>query len=430
MSNAITEGFDKINQLITDERKMNDERYDALEKNDEARAKDLDLQLDRIGTDIVEAQKQYKEDGRKAALLAERVDILEAMNDRPGKTQSEKFHDEHKEAFIDAMRGAFRNNRLNGKVDDLVTKAGDVKDVNIGTNADGGFAVPEEISRNIGKLMLRMSDVLNEINFVQVGTSDYKELITINGTTTAWVAETGSRTAKSEPTLRQITPTWGELYTYLKASEWSLDDIFFNVQSWLEENAAEQMAKAVDLSIWSGDGSSKPTGMTNSAPVSTADTASPIRAAAAYQYVPTNQASPQAVNADDIIDLVYTLNRAYRGNAKFGCNTTTQGVMRKLKSSNGDYYWNPSFQSNQPDLLLGYPVFTFEDMADPTTADGLYLGFGDWRKAYTLTYRAELRVTVDANITTPGFYNFYVRRRFGGIVRNNDALKLLKLADS
>jgi len=430
VSNAITEGFDKINQLITDERKMNDERYDALEKNDEARAKDLDLQLDRIGTDIVEAQKQYKEDGRKAALLAERVDILEAMNDRPGKTQSEKFHDEHKEAFIDAMRGAFRNNRLNGKVDDLVTKAGDVKDVNIGTNADGGFAVPEEISRNIGKLMLRMSDVLNEINFVQVGTSDYKELITINGTTTAWVAETGSRTAKSEPTLRQITPTWGELYTYLKASEWSLDDIFFNVQSWLEENAAEQMAKAVDLSIWSGDGSSKPTGMTNSAPVSTADTASPIRAAAAYQYVPTNQASPQAVNADDIIDLVYTLNRAYRGNAKFGCNTTTQGVMRKLKSSNGDYYWNPSFQSNQPDLLLGYPVFTFEDMADPTTADGLYLGFGDWRKAYTLTYRAELRVTVDANITTPGFYNFYVRRRFGGIVRNNDALKLLKLADS
>ena len=428
--NAITEGFEKINKMISDERKMNDERYEALEKGQSARAKELDSQLERIGDDILEAQKTYKEALRKADLMAERLEILEAINDRPGKTAGEKLHDEHKDAFLSALRGAFRNQRLNQEVDEIVTKSMDYKDVSIGSNADGGFAVPEEISRNIGKLMLRMSDVLNEINFVQVGTSDYKELITINGTTTAWVAETGSRSAKNEPTLRQITPTWGELYTYLKASEWSLDDIFFNVQNWLEENAAEQMAKAVDLSIWSGDGSSKPTGMTNTTPVTTADNASPIRAAAAYQYLPTNANSPQAINADDIIDLVYSLNRAYRSGAKFGANTTTQGAIRKLKSSSGDYYWNPSFQSGQPDLLMGYPVFTFEDMADPTTADGFYLGFGDWRKGYTLTYRNELRVTVDANITTPGFYNFYVRRRFGGIVRNNDAVKLLRLADT
>ena len=79
---------------------------------------------------------------------------------------------------------------------------------------------------------------------------------------------------------------------------------------------------------------------------------------------------------------------------------------------------------------MGFPVFTFEDMADATTADGFYLGFGDWRRAYTLTYRRELAVTVDNNITTPGFVLFYIRRRYGGIVANNDALKLLKLADT
>ena len=117
-------------------------------------------------------------------------------------------------------------------------------------------------------------------------------------------------------------------------------------------------------------------------------------------------------------------------NAQFGCNQNTQAALRKLKSTNGDYYWQPSFQAGQPDSMLGYPVFTFHDMADPTTADGLYLGFGDWNKSYTLITRTGLRVTVDDSITTPGTTKFYLRRRYGGIPANNDALKFLKLADT
>ena len=78
---------------------------------------------------------------------------------------------------------------------------------------------------------------------------------------------------------------------------------------------------------------------------------------------------------------------------------------------------------------MGYDVFTFEDMAEPTTADGFYLGFGDWRRAYTLAYRRELATTVE-NVTNPGYVKFYVRRGYGGIVANNDCLKFLKLADT
>jgi HK97 family phage major capsid protein len=166
----------------------------------------------------------------------------------------------------------------------------------------------------------------------------------------------------------------------------------------------------------------------NTTPVSTAD-GSPQKAAAAFQYIPTDSASPQAFGADDVIDLVYALNRGYRTNAKFGANSVTQGALRKLKSSNGDYYWQPSLQEGQPARLLGYPVFTYEDMADYNTADGIYLGFGDWRNAYTLVYRRDLAVTAEG-ITNPGYIRFYVRRRFGGIPHNNDCLKFLKFADT
>ena len=430
MSNAITQAFDEVNKLIHDERKMNDERFEAIEKGDEARRKDLDSQLSKVAEDIVTAQSKLREEERKYTLLQERVDILESLNDRPGASIEDKARDEHKTKFFDAFRSKFQDGEKNSMMSQAWKKLQEVKTVQIGSAALGGHAVPEDISRQIEDLMLKMSDVLQVLNLKTVGTSDYKELISINSTTSAWAAELGTRSQQTDPNLRQIAPTTGELYTYLFASNEAMEDMFFDVEDWFVRTAAESATKALDSAIWSGDGSSKPTGMINGAPVSTADDASPLRAAAVYQYIPTDSASPQALGADDVIDLVYALNRAYRGNARFGCNQNTQAALRKLKSSNGDYYWQPSFQMGQPDRMLGYPVFTYHDMADPTTADGIYLGFGDWNRAYTLITRTGTAITVDDNLTTPGTVKFYIRRRYGGIPANNDALKFLKLADT
>ena len=426
----LVNAVEALNKTLADERKTNDERYEALEKGNEARAKELSVQLETMAEEIKAAQKKVKEEERKQVIMAERLEILEAVNDRPGKSVEEKAADAHKTAFFDALRSKLSDGEKNTAARKALQHLREVKTVQIGSDALGGHGVPEEISTRIEDLMLRMSDVAQNITLTTVGTSDYKELISINSTTSAWAAELGTRSQQTDPNLRQIAPTMGELYTYLYTSNEALEDVFFNVEDWFVRTAAESAAKALDSAIWSGDGSSKPTGMINTAPVSTADTASPIRAAAAYQYIPTDSASPQAMGVDDVIDLVYALNRGYRGNARFGCNQNTQAALRKLKDSNGQYLWQPSVQAGQPDRLLGYTVFTFEDMADPTTADGIYLGFGDWDRAYTLITRSGLAITKDDNITTPGTVKFYLRRRFGGIPANNDALKFLKLADT
>ena len=133
--------------------------------------------------------------------------------------------------------------------------------------------------------------------------------------------------------------------------------------------------------------------------------------------------------ADDIIDLVYKLNPRYRAGSMFAMNTTTQGAVRKFKDSNGQYLWQPSLQLDQPDRLLGYQIMTWEDMADPTTADGFPVGFGNWARAYLLTSRTELMIQQEG-VTNPGYIRFYVRRRYGGFPLNNDAVKLIKLADT
>lgn len=428
--NPILSAVENINSAFEEFKTTNDERLDAEAKGNEARAKELAEKLDRIETDITASEKAKREAERKEAITQERIEILEAANDRPKGTIEEKIKDEYNEHFFKFLRSGFTDQSAAHDMKAVQAKAAGMKSVNIGTASAGGHAVPEEISRSIDNLMLRQSDVLQNIKMVPVGTSDYKELITINSSAAAWVAETTTRTEQTTPELRQVVPTWGELYSYLFSTEWALQDTFFNVEDWLVENVSEQMAKSVDLAVWSGDASNKPTGLTNTAPVATADTASPLRAAAALEYVPTDSASPQALGGDDVFDLVYTLNRAYRPNAKFGANQNTQAAIRKLKDSNGQYLWEPSLQAGQPARLVGYELFTYEDMGDPTTGDALYLGFGDWRKAYTLAFRQQLAITVDNNITAPGYVKFYVRRRYGGIVANNDALKLLKLADT
>ena len=429
-ANPILGAIDNINAAFEEFKSTNDERLEAEEKGNEARARELNEKLERIETEIVANEKKKREEERKQKIMQERVELLEAANDRPGKTLEEKASEDYKEKFFAAFRGKFQDGEKNHELSKSYRKMQETKTVQIGSDALGGHGVPEDISRQIEDLMLKSSDILQVLNLKTVGTSDYKELVSLNYTTSAWAAELGSRTQQTDPNLRQIAPTMGELYTYLFASNEAIEDMFFNVEDWFVTTAAESAAKALDSAVWSGNGTAKPTGMTDSAPTSSADHASPMRDAAVYQYVPTDSASPQAFGADDVIDLVYTLNRSYRRDARFGCNQITQGALRKLKSGSGDYYWQPSFQAGQPDRLMGYPVFTYEDMADYDTADGIYLGFGDWNRAYTLITRRGLAITKDDNITTPGTVKFYLRQRFGGIPCNNDALKFLKFADT
>ena len=107
-------------------------------------------------------------------------------------------------------------------------------------------------------------------------------------------------------------------------------------------------------------------------------------------------------------------------------NSTTAGQVRKLKDGiTGAYVWQPGLSQGQPDMLLGYPVNTMEAMPDPN-GGAIPIGFGNWRRAYTLCDRTPLRITVDP-YTSVGYVKYYVRRRVYGIPSNNDAAKFLAL---
>lgn len=424
----IKDSIDQVGQAFEAFKKTNDERLVALKDGNESKAKELDQKLGRIEADIAKYSDLKKTMEQEIALQRDRIEELESRAKSPGKTVLEKKENEYKSTFVDWIRNRGRNANLEQKLESLSQQILlEKKAVTIASSAGGGYAVPEEIARDIERLELKFSPVRRLVKVVKVGTSDYKELVNLRGATSGWVAESGSRTATSTPTLREVVPVQGELYAYPQVSEWALDDIFFNVEAWLAEEIAQRFAVVEGTAVISGTGSSQPKGFLNATPVTTDDFASPMRAAAALEYIPVT-GSPIGIAADDLISLVYTLNSQYRSGAAFVMNSLTTAIVRKLKSTQGEYYWQPSLQAGQPDSLMGYPVETWEQM--PAATSNLFpIAFGNFRRGYVLVDRVGMRITRD-DVTAIGHVKFYVRRREGGIVLNNDAIKLIKFASS
>lgn len=415
----IKSAIDKQAEAFEAFKKVNDERLKAVESGNAAKAKELGDSLVKIEADVAKFGDLKKSLEQEMSLNRERLEELEAKAATPGKSAQEKASDAYKAKFNDWIRAKGSSPMIETELHDMMRK-----DVTIASPAGGGYAVPEEIARTIGNLQQKFSPVRRLVKVVQVGTSDYKELIDINGASAGWVGESGSRSATNTPQLREVAPTHGELYAYPQVSEWSLDDIFFNVEAWLADSVARAFAIAEGDAVIRGNGTNKPTGMLNTTPVTTADDASPKRAAAAYQYVNSGDNSPAAVDADALIDVMYTLNSAYRANAAWVMNSNTTGAVRKLKDTQGQYLWQPSLQAGQPDLLLGKRIETWEQM-DDIGGNKFPVAFGDFMQGYLLAERTGLRITRD-NVTNVGYVRFYIRRREGGIVANNDAVKWLR----
>src|SRR5262249_12501427 len=126
--------------------------------------------------------------------------------------------------------------------------------------AAGGYAIPEEILRDIERHELKISPVRSLVRVVQTGTGDFKALLNERGASASWTSETGTRSQTLTPKLREVVPTSGEEYAVPVATNWSLDDVFFNVQAWLAEEVAEQFARLEGDAFVRGDGSNKWTG--------------------------------------------------------------------------------------------------------------------------------------------------------------------------
>lgn len=358
--------------------------------------------------------------GEEMSRLQTQVERAHAAILRPGLEQAGAGADpaatEHKAAFFD---GYVRKGRER-EVASLESKA-----LNIGTPAEGGFAVPEELDHQIERRLREISPIRSIAGVVQVGSANYKKLVTVSGPASGWIGETGARPETDTPTFAEVAPPLGEIFANPAATQSMLDDAFFDVEAWLSEELSLEFAEKEGAAFVSGDGVNKPAGFLTAPASADGDD---IRPFGTLQTLATGVDGdfPSGDPADILFDLVHLLKAGHRSGARFVMNSATLNIIRKFKDADGDYLWRPGLAEGQPSSLLGFPVVEAEDM--PAIAAGsLSVAFGNFQRGYLITDRLGTRVLRDPFSNKP-FVHFYTTKRVGGGVVNSDAIKVLKFA--
>lgn len=405
MDQELRDAIQKLGEITNEFHSLAD-RVGNLEKKQGHVPEDINDQLTRVN-DALSAQDEIKN----------RLDQMELAGTRPGSTEQDtaqnEYHNEYVRTFM--RRGderAFTSFVQNSLATDV--------------DADGGFAVPEQIDQRIDRVVTEISPMMSIVDTQRVSTPDYRRLISLGGAASGWVGETGSRTETGTPTLHEVTFPVGEIYANPAITQNALDDMMFDAASWLGDEVGVEFGSKIGKALIDGTGINQPTGLLGGpTPVSTADSG---RAMGTLQFVATGVDGdfPASTPQDILLDLVYELKNAYRARGRWLMNRSLLKEIRQFKDTNENYIWQPGLQQGQPSLIAGFPVTEAEDMPDKAS-NSLSIAFGDFRRAYTAVLRTGTRSLRDPYTNKP-YVHFYTTRRVGGNLTNTEAVKLLKFS--
>jgi HK97 family phage major capsid protein len=358
-----------------------------------------------------------RQDATDAAVTALRSDVEDVKTrlDRVGRA-----------AVRPMIGGAVASPEVKGFVDGYLRQGreSEIKSLSGAVAADGGYAVPREIDALIAARLKDVSPIRSIAQVVQTGTAGYRKLITTGGTASGWVSETAARPETATPSFAEIAPPSGELYANPAASQAMLDDAAFDLESWLADEIAMEFARAEGAAFVSGNGTNRPRGFLVGTPSAAEDAA---RTFGTLQFLGSGNATGLGAQPEEkLIDLVHALKAGHRQGASWVMNATTLAQVRKLKTADGAFVWQPGLVEGQPDRLLGYPVVEAEDMPD-IAANAFPIAFGNFRAGYLIAERSATSILRDPFTNKP-FVHFYATKRIGGQVLDSDAIKLLKIA--
>ena len=281
-------------------------------------------------------------------------------------------------------------------------------ELKVGTDESGGYLVPEEMETDIVN-GLEDENIVRKLA-TKVQTSGLHKInIAATKPAALWVEEGGQLTF-GDSKFDQVSLDAHKLHVGIKVTEELLYDSAFNLQKYITEEFTRALANAEEDAFLNGDGVNKPTGIFDSKK--------------GGELGLTTKA--QTITADELIDLVYSLDRPYRKRAAFILNDATVAQIRKLKDVNGAYIWQPSLKDGEPDRLLGYPAYT-SAFAPKAEKGKLAVAFGDF-SYYKIGDRGnrsfqDLKELFAGN----GMVGFLGKERVDGILVLREAVKLLKI---
>lgn len=295
------------------------------------------------------------------------------------------------------------------------------------TNPDGGFLTSADTS---GRIIARLHDASPMRQFANVRTTNKSRVTGIinNGRNAySWGAQAASVTNSNTKQFGEYQIDVKKLIAYPKATEEMLEDADYDIEALILNDATMGFSEGEGYGFLLGDGVLQPRGLMT---VATAYTGDNVRAWGTVQKFKTgvNGAFAATPNGGDVfIDAAMSLRSQYRAKAIIGMNRFTLAAAMKLKDSEGNYIWNPTWNITDAPfgMICGLRVAPdFDHMADIAN-DSLSVIVGDLSQAYQIVDKRGISVVRD-NITAPGNVNWYISKRTGGDVVNSEAVRFIE----
>lgn len=235
------------------------------------------------------------------------------------------------------------------------------------TTTEGGYTVPAEIAAMVVDAMKAyggmraVSQVLttaggNSLNYpTSDGTSEVGEIVDQNG------AASGADITFGTVAVNPYKYSSKKIALPVEL----VQDAAIDVVAFVVNRLATRLARITNQHYTVGTGSGQPFGV--------------MARAATGKTGATGTAT--SVTYDDLIDLIHSVNSAYRTNARFMLKDLSVAVIRKLKDTTGRPIWTPGdmegIDGGTPSTICGY-AYTVNDDIATMAANAKSIAFGDF----------------------------------------------------
>lgn len=352
----------EIKELLEKKGKL----YELLKEAAAVPEKDYDdAKVDTINNDITALDKKVRS--------------LESANKHLSELAGQADQIENFEEKKETKESEFRNYIKNGKTGDMFTLLS-VKDAEEranqfykGTGNKGGNLVPDLVGPKIAEAQDYIGGMVTPGLCDRRSVANGQKLTfpTLDDTerrSTIIAEKTDTAAASTDVTYGTAVMEFFKLTTsFVKVSKELIQDSIFDMVGHLLGLLTKRQARGENYYFTiGGDGSGDPYSIQSVAPKGV-------------------DATKRGLTRENLVDLIYSVNRAYRQGAAWQMNDSTIAYIRKLAQSSGTTgadqipAWQESMRVGEPALLEGYPVISNPDMDDINQYDkSVY--FGAWKQ--------------------------------------------------
>jgi HK97 family phage major capsid protein len=282
----------------------------------------------------------------------------------------------------------------------------------------GYFVLPEILQNEVIKDSILYTPV-RDVARVQPTNANAVEIRYRKTTLAAqWIAEAGTRTETTGQTYGNRTIPTSEMYAEVQFTRQQLDDEYFDLESDIAADVAEQFGVTEGTGFVSGTGVGQMSGFVADVPSGNIKTT----------------AGATAIVYADVVGALMKLKPAYRNspNCVWLLNQAVLEYLREITDvANGrpllQAWGMAGMQAGWEPTILGKPYKEATDMDSAVTATKVTMAVGDFNKGYRFVDRQGITtLRLNELFAMSGQVGFMFYKRVGGLLVQPEAVALLK----